>query len=38
MNSRDQGNRNGDIEMGLERQTGDLGLEDFFKQVLATAQ
>lgn len=33
MNSRDQGNRNGDIEMGMERQTGDLGLEDFFKQV-----
>ncbi|KAH6798941.1 syntaxin of plants 131 [Perilla frutescens var. frutescens] len=31
--SRDQGNRNGDIEMGMERQTGDLGLEDFFKQV-----
>ncbi|XP_057805217.1 syntaxin-132-like [Salvia miltiorrhiza] len=33
VNSRDQGNRNGDIEMGMERQTGDLGLEDFFKQV-----
>ncbi|KAG6401644.1 hypothetical protein SASPL_138508 [Salvia splendens] len=37
MNSRDQGNRNGDIEMGMgmgmDRQTGDQGLEDFFKQV-----
>ncbi|XP_047954904.1 syntaxin-132-like [Salvia hispanica] len=35
VNSRDQGNRNGDIEMGMgtDRQTGDLGLEDFFKQV-----
>ncbi|KAL1566162.1 syntaxin-132-like protein [Salvia divinorum] len=33
VNSRDQGNRNGDIEMGMERQTGDQGLEDFFKQV-----
>ncbi|XP_047972031.1 syntaxin-132-like [Salvia hispanica] len=31
--SRDQGNRNGDIEMGMERQTNDQGLEDFFKQV-----
>ncbi|KAK6126586.1 hypothetical protein DH2020_039661 [Rehmannia glutinosa] len=32
---RDQGNRNGDIEMGMERQmnSGDLGLENFFKQV-----
>ncbi|KAI3447359.1 hypothetical protein Pfo_004024 [Paulownia fortunei] len=32
---RDQGNRNGDIEMGTERQmnSGDLGLENFFKQV-----
>ncbi|XP_041999510.1 syntaxin-132-like [Salvia splendens] len=29
----DQGNRNGDIEMGMERQTNDQGLEDFFKQV-----
>ncbi|XP_042012847.1 syntaxin-132-like [Salvia splendens] len=35
VNSRDQGNRNGDIEMGMgtDRKTGDLGLEDFFKQV-----
>ncbi|GFP89893.1 putative syntaxin-131 [Phtheirospermum japonicum] len=32
---RDQDNRNGDIEMGMERQmnSGDLGLENFFKQV-----
>ena len=34
--SRDQGNRNGDIEMGMERQTNDQGLEDFFKQVTTT--
>ncbi|EYU38725.1 hypothetical protein MIMGU_mgv1a010631mg [Erythranthe guttata] len=32
---KDQGDRNGDIEMGMERQmtSGDLGLENFFKQV-----
>ncbi|KAL2229224.1 UNVERIFIED_CONTAM: Syntaxin [Sesamum indicum] len=32
---RDQGNRNGDIEMGIERQmhSGELGLDNFFKQV-----
>ncbi|PIN18261.1 SNARE protein Syntaxin 1 [Handroanthus impetiginosus] len=31
----DQSNRNGDIEMGMERQSNpaDLGLENFFKQV-----
>lgn len=37
MNSRDQGNRNGDIEMGMERQTGDLGLDGFFKQVTTSS-
>ncbi|CAA0843015.1 Putative syntaxin-131 [Striga hermonthica] len=32
---RDEGNRNGDIEMGMERQTNseDLGMDNFFKQV-----
>lgn len=36
---RDQDNRNGDIEMGVERQmnSGELGLENFFKQVPATS-
>ncbi|CAA0822578.1 Putative syntaxin-131 [Striga hermonthica] len=35
VNPRDEVNRNGDIEMGMERQTNseDLGLENFFKKV-----
>lgn len=33
---RDQASRNGDIEMGtqLAQNSGDLGLDNFFKQVL----